>query len=190
MRIPGWSTRTFHAVLVGLVFLAASRVPAEDGAGQAETADTSTGVVDDVIEFIKGGKPMLDVNLRWEYGKIDDQKHAHSSTVRTRLGYQTKPWEGFSGLLEFVNVASPKPSGYYDGTGANSNNRTIVADPESTDVNRAWLGFDRPDWYGSKLKAGRQRIILKRVATALVGRIDLGSGIHSDVESLGEGSKR
>ena len=160
MTVSRWLCESARLIFVVVALLAAGPVLAEEGAEQGETSGASATFVDEVIDFIKGGKPILDVNLRWEYGKIDDQKVAHSSTVRTRLGYQTKPLKGFSGLLEFVNVTSPRPSAYYDGTGSNSQNRTIVADPEVTDINRAWLGFDRPDWYGSKLKAGRQRIIL------------------------------
>jgi len=104
--------------------------------------------------------PILDVNLRWEYAKIDTFQHSHSATARTRFGLTTKPIYGFSGLLEGVNTASPKPSGYFDGVETNDGPQSIVADPERTDVNRAWIGYQNKDWLGLNVKGGRQRIKL------------------------------
>ena len=79
--------------------------------------------------------------------------------MRTRFGYQTKPVFGVSGLLEGVNTASPKPSGYFDGVESNMS-QSLVADPTRTDINRVWLNFEKQEWAGLKLKAGRQRIKL------------------------------
>jgi len=111
-------------------------------------------------EAIAGGDPILDVNLRWGYAKQDMLDASHAATVRTRLGYQTGSFRGVSGLVEMVNTASPKPSGFFDGVETNEKGQTIIADPERTDVNRAWLGFAREDWAGLDLKGGRQRIKL------------------------------
>lgn len=119
-----------------------------------------SSAVNPLIDWFAGGKPILNVNLRWEYAKIDGLQHSHGATVRTRLGYQTKPVYGFTGLAEMVNTASPKPSGYFDGIETNDGPQTIVADPERTDVNRVWLGFKREEWAGLDFKAGRQRIKL------------------------------
>jgi len=109
---------------------------------------------------IVAGKPILDVNFRWEYAKADTFQNSHAATVRTRLGYQTKTFYGFTGLAEMVNTASPKPSGYFDGVENNDGPQTLVADPDRTDVNRAWLKFAKEEWAGLDLKTGRQRIKL------------------------------
>ena len=113
-----------------------------------------------LIDWITGGKPILHMVARWEYAKIDKLQHSHGATVRTRLGYQTKPVYGFTGLAEMVNTSSPTPSAYFDGIEANDGPQTIVADPERTDVNRVWLGFKKKEWAGLDFKAGRQRIKL------------------------------
>ena len=107
-----------------------------------------------------GGKPILDVTLRWENGKADTLQTSNSATARTRLGYQTKPLYGVSGLLEFENIASPYEDGYFDAVEANDRRQTPVADPEVTAANRFWLNLEREDWLGLKLKTGRQRIKL------------------------------
>jgi hypothetical protein len=130
-------------------------------AAEEETEDAELeSAIDQVLNAIPGGKIILDVNFRWEYAKADQFQHSHSATVRTRFGFETKPVFGFSGLIEGVNTASPKPSAYFDGVENNDGPQTIVADPERTDINRVWLALDRKDWAGLKLKGGRQRIKL------------------------------
>lgn len=113
-----------------------------------------------LLDAIVGGKPILNVNFRYEYAKIDRLQHSHAGTVRTRLGYQTKAAYGVTGLVEMVNTASPIPSGYFDAVEANDGPQTVIADPERTDVNRVWLGFSKKEWAGLNIKAGRQRIKL------------------------------
>jgi len=119
----------------------------------------SEAVFDEILDGITGGKPILDVNLRYGYAKIDGFTHSHAATVRTRFGYQTKPVYGVSGLLEGVNTASPKPSEYYDGV-ESPTSQSIIADPERTDINRVWAKYENADWAGLALKTGRQRIKL------------------------------
>jgi hypothetical protein len=140
-------------MLVCLLFPTALRVAAEEG---EKRADPLAAVFDAIV----AGKPILDVNFRWEYAKADTFQHSHAATVRTRLGYQTKTFYGFTGLAEMVNTASPKPSGYFDGVENNDGPQTLVADPDRTDVNRAWLKFAKEEWAGLDLKTGRQRIKL------------------------------
>jgi hypothetical protein len=125
-----------------------------------ETESTSEGPVKQIFDAIVGGKPILDVNFRWENAKADTFQTSNALTVRTRLGYQTRPLYGISGLLEFVNVASPLPSGYFDGVEDNDTLQTIVADPNFTGANRFWLAYEKPAWADLKLKTGRQRILL------------------------------
>ena len=141
-------------IAVGLVSLLVQ------GAAAAEDEKAADGFVDEFIGAMIGGKISFDVNLRWENAKIDRLKTSNAITVRTRLGYGTRPLYGVSGFLEFENVATPKPGLYFDGVDASSANKTIVADPEVTEANRFWLMLDREDWGGTSIKAGRQRIKL------------------------------
>jgi hypothetical protein len=142
-------------LFVALVVIAPRSTWAESD--EATTGSEST--FDEILSAITGGKPIMDVNLRWEYAKIDTFTHSHAATVRTRFGYQTKPIYGVSGLLEGVNTSSPKPSAYFDGV-ESPNSQSIVADPERTDINRVWAKFEKKEWAGLALKSGRQRIKL------------------------------
>jgi Alginate export len=145
---------SISAVILGIASASVSAARAEEG----ETAKPSA--LDQALDAIIGGKPILDVNLRWENAKADTFQTSNALTVRTRLGYQTKPLYGVSGLLEFENTATPLPSGYFDGVEGNDTRQTIVADPEVTAANRFWLDFQKPEWAGLKLKTGRQRVKL------------------------------
>ena len=118
------------------------------------------GTFDEFLAAAIGGKPIVDVVLRWEYAKQDQQQRSHSSTLRTRLGYQTGEFRGFSALAEMANTVSPKPSGYFDGVEGNDGPQTVVTDPERTDVNQGWLQFAKKEWAGLNLRGGRQRINL------------------------------
>ncbi len=115
---------------------------------------------DELLAAAVGGKPIVDVVARWEYAKQDQQQHSHSATLRTRLGYQTGAFHGFTALAEMANTVSPKPSGYFDGVENNDGPQTIVADPERTDFNRGWLQYTKKEWAGLELRGGRQRIKL------------------------------
>lgn len=137
-------------------------------AAPAVTPDLSTepppappkSTFDELVAAAISGKPIVDVVLRWEYAKQDQQQHSHGATARTRLGYQTGEFRGFTALAEMVNTVSPKPSAYYDGVENNDGPQTLVADPERTDFNQGWLQFAKKDWAGLNVRGGRQRINL------------------------------
>jgi len=104
------------------------------------------------------GTVKLDVRGRYEYADIaGGLKPSNAVTLRTRLGYGTKPWEGLSGYAEFENIATPDSDGYFDGI-APSNGKSIVADPTVTEVNQVYALIERQDFGNSMAKLGRQRI--------------------------------
>ncbi len=145
--------------IVLLTLLLALPTAAEEPLGEAAAAPPD-GVFDELLGAFIGGEPLADVVLRWEYAKQDQQQHSHGATARTRLGYRTDAFRGFTALAEMVNTVSPKPSGYFDGVEDNEGPQTLVADPERTDFNQGWLQFVRSDWAGLELRGGRQRINL------------------------------
>lgn len=147
-----------RTIIVGATIL--SCMTAVPALGEDQEQAEPGSVLDQILAAVPGGKLILDVNFRWEYAKIDQQQHSHGATVRTRFGFQTKPLYGFTGLLEGVNTASPKPSAYFDAVETNDGPQSVVADPERTDINRVWLQFAKPEWAGFQVKAGRQRIKL------------------------------
>ncbi|HVK98738.1 MAG TPA: hypothetical protein VM553_02960 [Dongiaceae bacterium] len=112
-------------------------------------------------ESLATGKAFVNERLRYE--NVDDEAFdgkAEAMTIRSRVGYETAPFAGFTALIEFEDVhalggmdtyqlpAPPVPANTGD---------AVIADPEVTELNRAQIryrGISRLD-----LIAGRQRIM-------------------------------
>ncbi|KJS07038.1 MAG: hypothetical protein VR73_09490 [Gammaproteobacteria bacterium BRH_c0] len=109
---------------------------------------------DSIKSALEGGKVSANVRLRYE--AVEDDAVANDAdalTVRTRLGYETAPFKGFSAVVEMEDIHSvfgvddyaPERAGY-----------AVIADPSETELNRAYLryrGISKLD-----LGFGRQRI--------------------------------
>ncbi len=109
-------------------------------------------------EALGGGKPKLDVRLRYEHVDQDNAlKEADGLTVRTRLGYATADYKGLTAYAEMENT-SALIEDYNSGPGGNGKGQySVIADPDNTEVNQAFLAYSGiPD---STLKLGRQRLI-------------------------------
>ena len=110
---------------------------------------------DGLDKALAGGTPSLDMRLRFE--RVDDStnKNAKAATLRTRLGYGTGIYHGFSAYGEFEHVRAV--AGIDDYAPLRSGHAT-VADPKVTQLNQAYLDYSGlPD---SRIKLGRQRLIL------------------------------
>ncbi|HSG05725.1 MAG TPA: alginate export family protein, partial [Nitrospiria bacterium] len=113
---------------------------------------------DPVWEALTGGKVSLNVRYRYEWVDMESlSKEAHASTVRTRLGYQTGEVSGFSGLVEFEDV-TVVGSERYNNTKNGKTEYPVVADPEDTEVNQAYLAYR--GLKDTVIKVGRQKIFL------------------------------
>ncbi|PCJ70603.1 MAG: hypothetical protein COA62_08505 [Rhodobiaceae bacterium] len=109
-------------------------------------------------EAILGGKPLVDIRLRYE--TVDQgglPNNADATTLRARLGYETGNFEGFSLLVEGDFIIGLGAEDYND----TINGRTtfpVVADPEDNQLNRAQIMYAGiPD---TTFIVGRQRVIL------------------------------
>ncbi len=139
-----------RSTLFSVVVLAASPI----------AADPADDAVNGIAVPIVGGTVKLDVRARWEHADADGFAPSNAATLRTRLGYGTQPWEGLSAHAEMENIAVADRDAYYDGIPPNTRDRTVIADPPDTQVNQAYWLLDRPDWLGTSVKGGRQRIVL------------------------------
>ncbi len=101
-----------------------------------------------------------EVHLRYRYEMVDQDNlahNAHASTLRSRLTYKTGVFQNFTTQLEIDNVT---------GLGADNHNSVsngmtdhpVVADPEGTEINQAWISYGGID--DTSAKYGRQRINL------------------------------
>jgi len=108
--------------------------------------------------------PTFNIRLRYEYGDIDAPGggNATAFTIRERVGLRAGPFAGFTMFAEYEGTqaindhySTPFP------TSPGPKPLTAIADPESSELNQAWVewaGFD------SSVKAGRQRIIFDNAA--------------------------
>ncbi len=158
-------------VVVGALLIAsmtAASAGAQEGSGASASTSELKQELDLLTEALIGGDLMLNVRARFEVADVDGVNSAtghklrqsEAYTFRTRLGYGTKPYHGFSAYADFENIAAISHTQYWDGARSNSDNRSIIADPRTTEVNQGFGKFQRDDWLGSAAIVGRQRIVL------------------------------
>lgn len=119
----------------------------------AFSADAATTKTDSESLF-KGDTFFGQVRYRYENVEQDNtRKNANAHTIRTNLGYKTGQYRGFSGLVEGQLVRHIGQ----DDFNSLDNNQTgfsVVADPETIEVNRAYVQYTGiPD---TTVKVGRQ----------------------------------
>lgn len=104
------------------------------------------------------GRILLDIRTRYEYARQEPLDASNAGTIRTRLGYQTPEFRGFSGLIEIENTIVLDESAYDAFPGQQGKRgKTLIADPWNLELNRVQLSYKGKD---GTLKAGRQRIVL------------------------------
>lgn len=102
------------------------------------------------------GKPIFDLRYRYEHVEQDNALgHAMMNSVRTRVGYATGSYSGFSGLVEVDHVGHL--GGDFNDARNGHSGRSLIPDPEGAAVNQAWVRHTGD--YGS-VTLGRQRINL------------------------------
>lgn len=102
----------------------------------------------------------LNVNFRYRFENVDDDarpKEAHASTLRARLTYLSNTIRNFQASVELDHMEALGGDNY-DDLHSNMTDHAVVADPEGTEVNQAWIAYSGLD--STILKVGRQRINL------------------------------
>ncbi len=108
-------------------------------------------------DAISKGKLLLDIRARYEYAHERNLDPSNAPTVRTRFGYQTAPLYDVTALLEFENITAIGNDNNFNQAGMSGAGKTPVLDPETTEVNQAWIAYEKFDTIA---KVGRQRIAL------------------------------
>ncbi len=124
---------------------------------------TTTASADAFTDALTGGKVKMDVRLRYEDVEDDGAaKDADLLTIRTRLGYQTGSFNDFDAYIEMENTTA---IGQVDANTGGVRNYdsgdtaySVIADPEGTELNRYWLGYN--GLADTVVRVGRQRIKL------------------------------
>lgn len=118
---------------------------------------------DSLEAALKESKAQL--NLRPRYENVTQESlvpgsssiHSDAFTLKTRLTFTTGSFFDTLAVLEFDDVTSLKDEDYADGAG-NGQQGPVIADPEGTEINQAYLSFKGLD--KTDLRYGRQRILL------------------------------
>jgi Alginate export len=97
--------------------------------------------------------------LRYRVEAVDEDraiKSATASTLRTHLGYQTNPELAIAALLEVEDVHALGAEKFNSTTNGH-NEYSVVADPDGTELNQAYLTLQRS---GARARLGRQSFVL------------------------------
>ncbi len=109
-------------------------------------------------EAVAAGKFSVNARLRHEGVTQAGLRDANALTLRTRLGYTTAAFRGWRALAEVENVTAADGDAYSQaGLNAGGAGRASVGDPETTELNQAYLSFRGGE---TILSAGRQRLVL------------------------------
>lgn len=113
--------------------------------------------------------PLINIRARYEFGEMDGFDHSNAFTIRERLGLKTKDWHGLSALVEgeFSQAVVDDFHGGALGADPFDPTRTQIADPETNELNQAYLQYSGFD---TVARFGRQRIIYDKAA--FIGNVD------------------
>ncbi len=112
--------------------------------------------VDDITAALTGGTVYGDFRLRYEYVDQDTSTvdSAKALTLRSRLGYNTGAYEGFSATIEFEDSRIVAGQDEY---APNKGGYSVIADPETTELDQGYLQYKKDDL---TVKFGRQVLTL------------------------------
>ena len=118
---------------------------------------TSRAIIaeDDFFETLSNGKVSLSARVRYESVNQDGKKDADAFTVRTTLAYKTATFHGFNGFIEAEDISSLGQDNYNDTIQSKYFDHAVIADPENTEINQAYLQYNGFD---TEFKLGRQEI--------------------------------
>jgi len=101
------------------------------------------------LDVIKNGEMKLNLRYRFETVSQDSfAEDANASTLRTRLNYSSQEFNGWKLFIEVDNVTEIFSDNFNSGAGTSSPDRdiySVVADPNSTEFNQAYLNYTFKD---------------------------------------------
>ena len=121
-------------------------------------AAAAAATADNLADAITKGQPSINLRLRYEGVDQTGLRDAEALTLRTRLGFTTASLHGWKAMLEAENITAYDGDRYSQaGINPGGAGRAVVADPEGTELNQAWLACTAD---GTTVTAGRQRLVL------------------------------
>jgi hypothetical protein len=123
-----------------------------------------------LTQALREGKPHLTFMPSFEYKDVDGNGSdaATQFSVRTRVGYETGSFYGASAFIQLQNITNLNEDFRHPEGGDADND--FIADPDGSRVHQAYLDYKYEGLPDSKLRLGRQEIILDDAR--LIGNID------------------
>jgi len=119
----------------------------------AATAEEATSF----SEIFTKSDTQFTFRYRYEYVDEDNSKEiAKASTLKSRVTWSSAAYQGFSALVEVDDVSHIGSEQYGTPSNGKGADYSIVADPDGTTINQAYLKYKNDYFTGS---AGRQRIL-------------------------------
>jgi len=110
-------------------------------------------------EAVAAGRLSINARLRYEGVTQAGLRDANAVTLRARLGYTTAAFRGWRAMAELENITAADGDAYSQaGLNAGAAGRASVGDPETTELNQAFLSYQHGE---TILSAGRQRLVLE-----------------------------
>lgn len=123
----------------------------------ADSASDSKPQGDYLVQALHGGK--IYIHGRYRYEHVDQEgiaRDANAHTARARIGLQSGEVKGVSALVEFEGTTSFGDN--FNDTVAGRTEFPVVADPDSLELNQAYLNLTAiPD---TVVRGGRTRVVL------------------------------
>lgn len=116
----------------------------------------SVWAADTLTEALTDGKASANLQYRYEGVSQVGKLAANASTVRLRFGYETAAFNGFGAMVEAETLKALDNN--YNSTANGKTAYAVVADPEATEINQAYLSYS--GIANTTVKWGRQRIKL------------------------------
>ena len=129
--------------------------------GAAVSAEEGTDA-ESLLAAVTGGKLLLNLRPRYEYvDQATKPENADAFTLRSLVGWETKPYKGFGVTVQAINVAHFNNDFNDDPSKAAVSKFPLVADPDDTDLNQAYLDFT--GLAKTRFRIGKQAIKLDNV---------------------------
>lgn len=161
-------TNALATVGGGAIIVASLMAPTAYGVGvPPPSPPQSPPTAEGFTQALVSGRPNVQLRPRYESVDEDNSKNnANAYTMRSIVGYTSKRWKAFWTKLEGEHVSHLNDTDYFDTTNFNkAQTDSLVADPENTEVNQAYVGIhwtDGPDFFDkTQSRVGRQRFTLR-----------------------------
>ncbi len=155
------------ATLATLAFIpavnAAEAVDSPQPVATIDAADLEaipTRSVDDILKtLVTEGKATINIRGRAEIADQAGFETSQAYTVRSRVGFTTGEFNNMFFHIDFEDIRAADDS-LYNAAGTNGQpTKTVIADPEDTELNQLFANFNFED-FNTNVRVGRQRVIL------------------------------